>query len=163
MLWTDSLTASSSSFPVLFLLVEHLVEEGAGEGEGEGDGVGERDGERETGEGGGGGAFSSSSISFSSFISPGGSTLYLGEEYKTVITPFTSEESESYSPKSIFKDSKNMQFPRQFLRIFHLTKRLSFPVVRDKGKLPVVACEELQGKDRHRIRYIPTKCLLQWL
>ena len=61
---------------------------GEGEGEGEGDGVGERDGERETGEGGGGGAFSSSSISFSSFISPGGSTLYLGEEYKTVITPF---------------------------------------------------------------------------
>lgn len=37
-----------------------------------------------TGESGGSGLFSSCSISFSSFISPGGSTLYLSQEW-----PFT--------------------------------------------------------------------------
>lgn len=55
---------------MLFLLDVDLV--------GEGDGDGER-GEAgdDTGDGRGRGAFSSCSISFSSFISPGGSTLYL--------------------------------------------------------------------------------------
>lgn len=62
--------------------------EGDGEGDGAGDGVGdvEGDGGRgwagDTGEGGGRGAFSSCSISFSSLIRPGGSTLYLDQGNK---------------------------------------------------------------------------------
>lgn len=72
-------TASSNCFPVLFLLEVTLAGVGDGDGEGEGDkdGDGGRGCVGETGEGGGRGAFSSSSISFSNFMSPGGSTLYL--------------------------------------------------------------------------------------
>lgn len=73
------LTASSNSFPVLFLLEVTLV--GVGDGDGEGVGDAEGDGGSgwagDTGDGGGRGAFSSCSISFSSFMRPGGSTLYL--------------------------------------------------------------------------------------
>ena len=50
-------------------------------GEGEGEMVGESKGE--IGEGGGRGAVSSCSISFSSLIKPGGSTLYLGGKMKS--------------------------------------------------------------------------------
>lgn len=68
------LTASSRSLPVLFLL-ELLLLNGEMDGETGGDWELDAGG---TGESGGSGNFSSScSISFSSFISPGGSTLYL--------------------------------------------------------------------------------------
>lgn len=72
------LTASSNSFPELFLLEDTLVgvRVGAGDGEGEEDGDGTRVWTGDTGDGGRG-AFSSCSISFSSFIRPGGSMLYL--------------------------------------------------------------------------------------
>lgn len=78
------LTASSSSLPVLFLLELVLLN---GEIDNETDGETDGDWEWEaggTGESGGSGLFSSCSISFSSFISPGGSTLYLSQEW-----PFT--------------------------------------------------------------------------
>lgn len=62
-------------------LVTDGVGDGEGDGKGDGDGDEEGEGERgcagDKGDGGGGGAFSSCSISFSSLIRPGGSTLYL--------------------------------------------------------------------------------------
>lgn len=72
-------TASSSCFPVLFLLEVTLagVGEAVGEGESDNEGDGGRGGGEDTGDWGGRGSFSSSSISFSNFMSPGGSTLYL--------------------------------------------------------------------------------------
>lgn len=80
------LTASSNCFPVLFLLEVTLAGVGDGDGEGEGDkdGDGGRGCVGETGEGGGRGAFSSSSISFSNFMSPGGSTLYLEHKNRSL-------------------------------------------------------------------------------
>lgn len=80
----------------------------------------------EAGDGGGSGAFSSSSISFSSLIKPGGSTLYLADNNQSV-TDFI----------NISVIGEGNLLP---------TWMLFCPALEDTNRPPVAACAILENK-----------------
>lgn len=154
------ITASSSSFPVLFLLEVTLG--GVGDGEGDGEGDDEGDGGRgctgDAGDGGGRGAFSSCSISFSSFIRPGGSTLYLWKQRvqsQWFINGMHFADQPNVCTSRVFKKmpkQNNMnifvktQLVKNAYQKLNSTWMLSGPTPTDRGRLLEVACEELKKK-----------------